>query len=81
MAVSFANDILPLFTPIDIEHMAVHGVKLDNYDYMKQPANAQGVHRVLTATDHTRMPPPPATAWTHAQTQLFSDWIAGGYLP
>jgi hypothetical protein len=81
MDVSFANDILPFFRPIDIQHMIPHGVMLGDYDYMKVPANAQDVYTRLTATDNTRMPPPPAAAWISAQTQLFSDWMTGGYLP
>jgi hypothetical protein len=37
--VSFATDIKPLFRPVDIAHMSPHGVKLDDYDYMSDPAN------------------------------------------
>jgi len=29
--VSLARDIVPLFRPVDIEHMKVHGVELDGY--------------------------------------------------
>jgi hypothetical protein len=38
-AVSFAADIKPLFRPVDIAHMKPHGVKLDDYPYMSDPAN------------------------------------------
>jgi len=37
--VSFATDIKPLFRPVDIAHMKPHGVKLDDYQYMSDPAN------------------------------------------
>ena len=32
--VSFERDIRPLFRDVDIEHMEVHGVKLDDYTFM-----------------------------------------------
>ena len=31
MAVSFSNDIKPMFREIDIDHMKVYGVHLDDY--------------------------------------------------
>ena len=41
-AVSFANDILPLFSKTtDIPHMADFGVMLAEYSYMSVPANAR----------------------------------------
>jgi hypothetical protein len=50
--VSFATDIKPLFRPIDIAHMKPHGVKLDDYPYMSDPANnhqnAQDVQDALS---------------------------------
>src|SRR4051794_27182039 len=42
--VSFQNDILPLFTAEDVDHMSQQGVNLDQYTYMKQPAKAQAVY-------------------------------------
>ena len=38
MAVSFQNDILPLFTQTDIQHMKGMGVLLSDYGYMSNPA-------------------------------------------
>jgi hypothetical protein len=43
MAVSFAQDIRPLFTDMDIAHMRVAGVLLDDFGYMRDPARAQKV--------------------------------------
>ena len=40
MAVSFSKDIKPLFREVDIDHMKVHGVNLDDYQYMSD-ATAQ----------------------------------------
>jgi len=37
--VSFAADILPLFTSIDIAHMQPMGVFLNQYSYMSDPTN------------------------------------------
>jgi hypothetical protein len=43
VAVSFAQDIRPLFTDMDIAHMRVAGVLLDDFGYMRDPAHAQKV--------------------------------------
>jgi hypothetical protein len=79
--VSFASQILPLFTPTDINHMARAGCMLAEYSYMSQPANAQNVLNRLNGTTKPVMPPPPAAPWTPANIQLFQDWMAGGYQP
>jgi hypothetical protein len=78
MAVSFAQDIRPLFTDMDIAHMKNFGVTLDDFGYMRDPAHAQ---KVLDAVSAGRMPPgssgePP---WSSDNVQLFRDWIAAGY--
>jgi hypothetical protein len=78
MAVSFAQDIRPLFTDMDIAHMKDLGVALDDFDYMRDPAHAQNV---LNAVSSGAMPPrrsgePP---WSPDNVQLFRDWIAAGY--
>ena len=47
MAISFSKDIKPMFRQVDIDHMKIHGVNLDDYQYMadatKSYANAQAV--------------------------------------
>ena len=78
MTVSFAQDIRPLFTDIDIAHMKDFGVALDDVDYMRDPAHAQSV---LNMVSTGAMPPrrsgePP---WSPENVQLFRDWIAAGY--
>jgi hypothetical protein len=78
MAVSFARDIRPLFTDMDVEHMKHGGVLLDDYDYMRDPGHAQ---KVLETVSTGSMPPsssgePP---WSQDSVQLFRDWIAAGY--
>ena len=79
-AVSFANDILPLFRPQDIQHMQPMGVKLDDYAYMSTPANAQQVYDYLMGTSSPRMPL-GGPYWTQAQLQMFNTWMTTGYNP
>ena len=78
-APSFAADILPLFTAIDIAHMARAHVMLAEYAYMSNPANAQAVLDRLDGTGGAIMPPPPAAPWSAANIALFKAWMAGGY--
>jgi hypothetical protein len=77
MAVSFAQDIRPLFTDMDIAHMTVAGVLLDDLECMRDPAYAQ---KVLDAVSTGAMPPqssgePPLPP---NNVQLFRDWIGAG---
>ena len=78
MAVSFAHDIRPLFTDMDVAHMKDFGVRLDDFDYMRDPAHAQSV---LTMVSSGRMPPRRSgePGWSPESVQLFQDWMAGGY--
>jgi len=77
VAVSFAQDIRQLFTDMDIAHMKVAGVLLDDFEYMRDPAHAQ---KVLDTVSTGAMPPrssgePP---WPPDRVQLFRDWINAG---
>jgi hypothetical protein len=78
VAVSFAQDIRPLFTDMDVDHMKHGGVLLDDYDYMRDPAHAQ---KVLNTVSSGAMPPSSSgePAWSAENVQLFRDWIADGY--
>ena len=69
--VSFAAQILPLFTATDIQHMGNFGVMLGEYGYMSQPANAQNVLNRLNGSVKPVMPPPPAAPWPAANIALF----------
>lgn len=80
MSVSYAHDIRPLFTDMDIAHMRPMGVLLDDFTYMSDPGHAQGV---LDQVSSGSMPPsgsgePP---WPPERVQLFRDWINGGFQP
>ena len=77
-APGFAQDVLPLFRPVDIEHMSPHGVQLDQYAYMSVPANAEAVYDSIAAK---RMPPGSAAAWSDDKVQLLRAWIDGGLQP
>lgn len=84
MPVSFANDIKPLFRPVDIAHMKPFGVDLDLYDYMSNPAgghaNATAVFDFLTGTRAPRMPP-GGPYWSQPQLDLYQQWMADGFQP
>ena len=74
----FEQDILPLFRPIDIDHMKPGGVLLDQYAYMSVPANAERVYDSIAAK---RMPPGRDAAWPEPDVSLLRAWIDGGLLP
>ena len=79
VAVSFADDVLPLFRPMDVNCMARHGVRLSDYKYMSVPGNAQSVLDHLDGTKPPLMP--PGGAWPPANISLFKAWMTGGYQP
>lgn len=79
-AISFEQDIRPLFRPIDVQHMSPMGVLLDDYAYMSDEQNAQSVHDYLTGKSQPQMPT-GGPYWSEAQLQLFSDWMSGGRKP
>lgn len=94
MAVSFKNDILPLFTPDDIQHMQGMSVYLDDYTFMSNPApgsimtcgpfpdhgNAQACYAALTGSCQPQMPL-GGPYWNNDQLQLFQQWMTDGYQP
>jgi hypothetical protein len=75
---SFNRDILPLFRPVDIEHMTDFGLDLSSYEKVKRSAP-----RILARLRRTEpelvMPPPPHQRWTKAQTDLFERWMVEGH--
>jgi hypothetical protein len=74
-APGFERDVLPLFRPVDIEHMAPFGVQLDQYTYMSVPANAERVYSSIAAK---KMPPGSGDAWADEKVRLLRSWIDGG---
>ena len=77
---SFATDILPLFTPLDIKNMAWF-CDLTKYDDVK--ANAPEIYDRLRGIGGAVMPPPPNKGgdgpWSAENIALFGSWIDDGY--
>jgi hypothetical protein len=79
-SISFARQIVPLFRTIDVQCMRSRGVFLINYDYMKDPDNANMVLDMVSPDGEPRMPY-GGPYWTDASIKLFQDWINGGLQP
>jgi ActR/RegA family two-component response regulator len=80
--VSFARDIRPLFRAVDISHMKAHGIKLDDYDFMSDPDNADKVLEALSPRENdVPAMPPGGPYWTEDQLALFAQWQTEGYQP
>jgi hypothetical protein len=81
MPISFSRDILPMFRPIDIEHMNKHKIFLGDYTYMSNPSgdhsNAQAVENTLVQQSM----PPGGPYWTAQQLALYKQWRSDGYQP
>ena len=74
MAVSFSNDIQPLFNQFQGQMM--WRLDLTNYDHVK--ANAQIIYAQINGGN---MPPPPFDPLTLEQIQLFQQWMSEGFAP
>lgn len=89
MATSFATDVRPLFRAKDVSCMERHGVLLDSFEYMSNPAadalhedhgNARSVLDRISGRILPRMPL-GAPAWPEEQILLFGQWIEEGCPP
>ena len=76
MAVSFANDIAPMFKPFDVNMAWRFG--LTTYDDVK--ANAMLIYSRMTNLS-SPMPPSPYPPFTAEQIALFNQWMLDGYAP
>src|SRR5918995_232436 len=74
---SFARDILPLFRPKDIDHMAQLGTNLADFDLVR--TRAEAIAGRLSSTGPRRMPPRPDQRWTPLQLALFARWREEGF--
>ena len=74
MAVSFSNDIMPIFGQFKGQMM--WRLDLTNYDHVK--ANAQIIYAQINGQT---MPPPPLPPLTLEQIQLFQQWMLEGFAP
>ena len=75
---SYAHDIRPMFTDMDIAHMKREGIDLSSYDDVK--ANADDI---CAQTSTGRMPPKTSgeVAWTKDQCDKFKSWQNQGCPP
>ncbi|MBA3545872.1 MAG: hypothetical protein H0T76_05260 [Nannocystis sp.] len=81
VAISYRDDVWPMFRPIDVLCMlrkpsTKDPVKLAHYEWLKQPANYQ---RVYDAIDAQYMP--PDRPWTPNMIATLAAWQAGGFQP
>ena len=80
MALSFENDIKPMFTPMDQDHMKKMGSKFDlgSYNDVKRKAD-----RILARVSDKNRPMPPKSSgekpWTQEMIDKFQQWINEGY--
>jgi hypothetical protein len=77
MAVSFSNDISPLFNQFKGQMM--WRFDLTNYEHVKQ--NAQLILTRLQGGGNGPMPPPPFDPLTLEQVQMFETWVSEGCPP
>jgi hypothetical protein len=81
MAVSFSKDIQPMFRAVDIDHMKVHGVILDDYQYMSDPTNSHAHAQAVLDSLKGQTMPPGGPFWTTEQLSLYDKWRTEGYQP
>lgn len=74
MAVSFSNDIMPIFNQFKAQMM--WRFDLTNYDHVK--ANASLIYGQINGGG---MPPPPFDPLPLEQIQLFQQWMSEGCQP
>lgn len=76
MAVSFENDIKPVMTATDREHMLF---MFDLWSYKDVKDNADDIY---DSVSNGRMPPAPPRGdgpWSQDKVDLFKQWIDGGF--
>jgi len=74
---SFAKDIRPMFTDIDVAHMKNAGMDLsDRASVMK---NADAIYK--TVSEGTMPPPSTGERWTPEMCTKFKDWQTQGCPP
>lgn len=73
-ALSFAKDIRPLFTQLDVDHMAF-AMDLSSHDDVKEHADA-----ILGVVKDGSMPP-AGPRWTDDMCAKFQSWVEQGCPP
>jgi hypothetical protein len=70
-----------MFREVDIEHMKVYGVHLDDYQYMADATNNYSNAQAVQDTLADQSMPPGGPFWTEAQLTLYDKWKTEGYQP
>jgi hypothetical protein len=73
---SFVQDIRPLFTAEDVEHMLRVKINFDLSNYESVRANANVIYH---AVSHGLMP--PGQPWPQERVDRFKRWMDEGYPP
>jgi hypothetical protein len=76
MALTFSNDIMPLFSQFKAQMN--WRFDLTNYEHVK--ANAQVIYERISSSD-APMPPPPFDPLTTDQILMFERWMREGCAP
>jgi hypothetical protein len=85
MAFAFIKDVLPLFRPADIGCMNPKGVHLGDAQWMCDAAGNDdfedhaNARRVFAALSSGFMP--PGRRWSQEWLEIYSGWMADGFLP
>jgi hypothetical protein len=88
--VSYAKSIRPLFSGRDLICMKGKGVKLDNYDWMSNPAagdsypdhaNGRSVFDYVRPDGAEPRMPMGGPYWSDDQVGLYQQWMDGGFQP
>lgn len=77
MALSFAKDIRPMFTDIDVAHMKK--AKLDLSDRDDVAKHADAIYK--TVSEGSMPPPASGERWTAEMCQRFKQWQTEGCPP
>jgi hypothetical protein len=78
MALSFAKDIRPMFTDLDVAHMKPAGIDLSDKGQVAEHAAA-----IYEAVNQGNMPPPSSgeSRWSTEMCERFKQWQAKGCPP
>ena len=92
--VSFKNDILPMFSQDDVDHMKPMNVMLADYAFMSDPksgklgnapefkdhGNGRSCYAYLTGDAQPRMPM-GGPYWQQDKLDTYNRWMADGFQP
>jgi hypothetical protein len=76
-SLSFAKDIRPMFTDLDVAHMKPAGIDLSAYDDVKKHAIAI----YATVSEGTMPPPGTGETWSKQMCATFKQWQDQGCPP